>query len=411
MKKGKIPHTYVIVFGIVVLAAVFTWFIPGGQFDRKRVSIGEGTREVIMSDSFRYVKNTPQTWQIFSALFDGFEDKADIIVFILIIGGAFWIMNNSRAIDVGIYSFLSFTKKIEHKKLLKLIGVNNIIIIFTMLLFSIFGAVFGMSEETIAFVIIFVPLAIRMGYDSIVGINLCYVAAALGFAGAILNPFTIGIAQGLSDLPLFSGIEYRFFCWIIINIIGIGWLLRYAAKVLKNPKLSPVYEDDAYWREKNTVVAEDQGIIKTKKSTWVTFLIIQIALILFSISYPMTTLKVGNSEMTLPAIPIITTLYLISSILSFKKGVQFFVLNLLLFTIIFLIIGVMGYEWYVMEIATLFFVMGLASGVAMSYTPNQITKLFLDGVKDILPAAMIVGLAGGIIIILQNGNVIDTLLY
>lgn len=71
----------------------------------------------------------------------------------------------------------------------------------------------------------------------------------------------------------------------------------------------------------------------------------------------------------------------------------------------------MGYEWYVMEIATLFFVMGLASGVAMSYTPNQITKLFLDGVKDILPAAMIVGLAGGIIIILQNGNVIDTLLY
>ncbi len=72
-----------------------------------------------------------------------------------------------------------------------------------MLLFSIFGAVFGMSEETIAFVIIFVPLAIRMGYDSIVGINLCYVAAALGFAGAILNPFTIGIAQGLSDLPLF----------------------------------------------------------------------------------------------------------------------------------------------------------------------------------------------------------------
>jgi uncharacterized ion transporter superfamily protein YfcC len=221
----------------------------------------------------------------------------------------------------------------------------------------------------------------------------------------------IGIAQGLSDLPLFSGIEYRFFCWIIINIIGIGWLLRYAAKVLKNPKLSPVYEDDAYWREKNTVVAEDQGIIKTKKSTWVTFLIIQIALILFSVSYPMTTLKVGNSEMTLPAIPIITTLYLISSILSFKKGVQVFVLNLLLLTIIFLIIGVMGYEWYVMEIATLFFVMGLASGVAMSYTPNQITKLFLDGVKDILPAAMIVGLAGGIIIILQNGNVIDTLLY
>jgi uncharacterized ion transporter superfamily protein YfcC len=96
-----------------------------------------------------------------------------------------------------------------------------------------------MSEETIAFTVIFIPLAISMGYDSIVGVSLCFVAAALGFAGAFLNPFTVGIAQGLSDIPLFSGIEYRLFMWFVINATGFTFILRYAAKIHKNPEKSP----------------------------------------------------------------------------------------------------------------------------------------------------------------------------
>jgi uncharacterized ion transporter superfamily protein YfcC len=411
MKKSKIPHTYVIVFSIIVFAALLTWVVPGGEFDRKTVVVGETTREVINSESFRYLDNTPQTWQIFSALFDGFEDKADIIVFILLIGGAFWIMNHSRAIDVGIYSFLRFTKKIEHNRLLKLIGVNNIIITLIMLMFSLFGAIFGMSEETIAFVIIFVPLAITMGYDSIVGVNLCYVAAALGFAGAMLNPFTIGIAQGLSDLPLFSGIEYRFFCWIVINIVGIGWVLRYAAKIKKNPKLSPVYEDDAYWRKRSGGEAVENISEATPKPAWIVFLIILTVLIIYAFIFPTTKLSIGHSASIVPAIPFLAALFLVTGIVTLRRSAQFFVLNLLMFTIFFLIIGVMGYGWYVMEIATLFFAMGLAAGVSMNYSPNKITNLFIEGVKDITPAALVVGLAGGIIIILQNGHIIDTLLY
>ncbi len=411
MKKSKIPHTYVIVFSIIVIAAMLTWFVPGGAFERHTVQVGETTREVINSGSFRYLDSTPQTWQVFSALFDGFEDKADIIVFILLIGGAFWIMNFSRAIDVGIYSFLNFTKKIEHNRFLKFVGVNNIIITLIMLMFSLFGAIFGMSEETIAFVIIFVPLAIKMGYDSIVGLNLCYVAAALGFAGAMLNPFTIGIAQGLSDLPLFSGIEYRFFCWVVINIVGIGWVLRYASKIKRNPKLSPVFEDDAYWREKSGNTEIEEISENTPKSAWIVFLVILAAISTYAFYYPMTTLTVGHASRNLPALPFLAALFIVTGVLTLRKSAQFFVLNLLMFTILFLIVGVMGYGWYVMEIATLFFAMGIASGAAMNYSPNQITKLFLEGVKDITPAALVVGLAGGIIIILQNGHIIDTLLY
>jgi uncharacterized ion transporter superfamily protein YfcC len=245
-KKNKIPHTYVIIFYIVILAAVATWFVPGGQYV-KEINSETGKEQVVyetvkidgedvLQPKFEYVESNPQTWQIFAAMFKGFEKQAGIIVFILMVGGAFWIMNQSKAIDVGIFAFLNLTQKLEKVSFLKAIGVNNIVLTMIMIMFSIFGAVFGMSEETIAFIVILVPLAISMGYDSITGVAIVFVAAGLGFAGAILNPFTIGIAQGIAELPLFSGIEYRIVTWLIINFVGITYILWYANKVKKNPQ-------------------------------------------------------------------------------------------------------------------------------------------------------------------------------
>ena len=203
----KIPHTFTIVFFLILMAAVLTWIVPGGSFSREVIDVNGSQREVVVNNSFHYVDSNPQTWQIFSSFFNGFVDKADIIVFILMVGGAFWILNSSKSIDVGVGAFLRKVKKLQKYKLLKSLGVDNIIFTAIILLFSVFGAVFGMSEETIAFVVIFVPLAISMGYDSIVGVCICYVAAHVGFAGAVLNPFTIGIAQGIAQVPIFSGLE------------------------------------------------------------------------------------------------------------------------------------------------------------------------------------------------------------
>ena len=406
----KIPHTYVIVFSIIVIAAALTWFIPGGEYSRETRIVNETEREVIIQDSFSYIESKPQTWEVFSSLFEGFVDKADIIVFILIIGGAFWIMNESKAIDVGILSFLKFSRKLEKYNMFRLIGVNNLIITLIMLIFSIFGATFGMSEETIAFIIIFVPLAISMGYDSIVGVSMCFVAAGLGFAGALLNPFTIGIAQGLSSIPLFSGIEYRLFCWVVINFIGISWILRYASKVKKNPKLSPVYEDDEYWRSRGNQHLEEIRY-NTPRGTWISYALLSVILIITGVLHPVSTMKIGNSSFEAPVLPLLGALFTLAGYFAAKKSLHFFVLHLLGFTILYLITGVMGYGWYVMEIATLFFVMGIFAGISMNKTANQITDLFISGVKDILSAAMVVGLAGGILFVLENGKIIDTLLY
>ncbi len=412
----KIPHTYVIVFSIIVIAAVLTWIIPPGKYVEETVVV-DGTEHSSMV--FYYADQLPegysldsevQSWQVFSALFKGFVRQANIIVFILMIGGAFWIMNQSKAIDVGIMSFLKRARLLENNSFMKKLGVDNIIIVMVMLLFSVFGAIFGMSEETIAFVIILIPLAISMGYDSITGVCMVYIGAHLGFAGAILNPFTIGIAQGLAGIPLFSGIEYRLFAWLVINAVGIAFVLRYVNRIRKRPESSMMYEEDSYWRSRENSDA-DNVEYHTPRMAWVVYGLVILVLGIFSLSHPVSTLTIGASSFTFSILPPATVLFAIAGFITLKRSVHFFILLLLAYTILFLIVGVMGYSWYVMEIATLFMAMGIAAGMAMNRHANDIANSFLDGVKDIMSAAVIVGLAGGIIVVLEDGGIIDSILY
>ena len=404
------PHTYTIIASIILICAVLSWIIPAGEYSRHTVEVNGTARTVIVDDSFHAVEAAPQTWQVFSSLLQGFEKQAGIIAFLLIIGGAFQIMNNSRAVDVGIFSFLRFTRGLERHRLMRRVGVNNLVITMIMLLFSTFGAVFGMSEETLAFVIILVPLAISMGYDSITGLCMVYVAAHVGFAGAILNPFTIGIAQGLSDLPLFSGFEYRLFCWAILTAVIIICVLVYAARVKRNPLLSPMYQADDYWRNRRTE-GNEEVVYTTPFVSYIVYGLVLIVLVIYSILYPLTIFTVGRISVGLYAVPVVTLLFALLGWVGLRKSFHFFILSLLAFTVIFLIIGVMGYGWYLSEISAIFWAMGILSGYAAGKNADGIIKLFLTGAKDILSASIVVGLAGGIIQILQDGHIIDPILH
>jgi uncharacterized ion transporter superfamily protein YfcC len=408
--KFKIPHTYVIVFTIIVIAAVCTWFVPGGSFEREKFSTTSGTSEVIKANSFQYTGNSPQTWQIFSAFYKGFVRSPKIIGFILILGGAFWILNESKAIDMGVYSFLKKSDKLNRYRVIRFLGMNNIIITVVMLMFSFFGAVFGMSEETIAFVIIFVPMAISMGYDSIVGVCMCFIGAGIGFAGCLMNPFTLGIAQEIAGLQLFSGLEYRFFIWIVVNIFGIGYVLWYANRVKKNPSRSPVHKEDEYWREHHSK-ADLQVSEKSGTATWVAYVGVLAAIITSAVIWPKNAVSLGASSFMIPALPIIAVLFAFFGFLAVRKSKQAFVLTILIFTILFLVVGVTGFQWGLLELAALFFAMALVSGIAMGKDANEITRSFVAGAKDIMSAALVVGLAGGIIVILEDGKIIDTILY
>ncbi|MCD7930514.1 MAG: AbgT family transporter [Tannerellaceae bacterium] len=411
IKSKKIPHTYTIISVVILLCAVLSWIIPAGEYDRETRWVNGAERTVIIDNSFHAVESSPQSWQIFGALMEGFEMQAGIIAFLLIIGGAFQIMNSSRAIDTGILSFLNNSQRMERYGVFRKIGVNNVIIAVVILLFSLFGAVFGMSEETLAFVVIIVPFAISMGYDSITGLLMVYVAAHMGFSGAVLNPFTIGIAQGLSDLPLFSGFGYRLFCWFILTGLLIVVVLRYAAKIKKNPLYSPMYKADQYWRDKGQEDISRDWVLHTTRSAFVVYTLLLFALIGFSVFHPVTSFAIGESQVNFPAVPVFTGLYALTGYLGLRKSNQFFILNLLAYTIVFLVIGVMGYGWYLTEISAIFLAMGIFAGFANNENADGIIAQFMVGAKDMLPAALVVGLAGGIIQLLQAGHIIDPILH
>ena len=407
----KTPHTLVIIFSLVLFCALLTWIVPPGEFDYHSVEVNGVARNVVVDDSYHSVERSPQTWQIFSAFLGGFERQAAIIAFVLIIGGAFQILNSSRAVDSGIYSFLHFTRRFEKHTIMGRIGVHNIVIILVMLLFSTFGSIFGMSEETLAFIIIIVPLAISMGYDSITGLMMVYVAAHIGFTGATLNPFTIGIAQGLSGLPLFSGIGYRLVSWFIFTVVIITITLIYASRVKKNPRLSPMYKADSYWRKREAEAEQHTLAKRPTQSTWFVFAGLSLLLVATSFRYPFTTYSLGAGTTTLVSIPVITLLFILSSFITIRRSAQLFILNLLIFTILFLVVGVMGHGWYLEEISALFLFMGISAGVANNMSAGNITKEFIAGVKDMLTAALVIAMAGGIIQILTEGRVMDTILY
>ncbi len=371
----KVPNTYVIIFTVLLLCAVATWLVPGGQ---------------------------PQTWQIFSALYEGFSQQAGIIAFVLIIGGAFWVVNSTKAVDDGIMKFIGKIQQLEGFSLVRKLGVGNIVITLVMLLFGLFGAVFGMSEETIAFVAVVIPLARSLGYDDFVGVCMVYVAAHVGFAGAMLNPFTIGIAQGMAELPLFSGIEYRVFCWIVLMLIAIVFVLWYARKIRK-----PVHTVESI---SGNSVADTQPAGKVR--AWICYAALTLVLVLFSVFYADDCIiKLGQSSFETPwLLWVATGLFAVTSFFSLRDSIRMFILNMLMFTIVFLVIGAMGYGWYLSEICALFMALAVCAGFSAGYSADKIAKEFVAGAKDIFSAALIIGFAAGIIVILKNGQVIDTML-
>ena len=375
MSRFKVPNTYVIIFCALLVCAVSTWFVPGAQ---------------------------PQTWQVFSALYDGFSQQAGIIAFVLVIGGAFWVVNSTKAVDEGIMKFIAKVQALERFRLIRHLGSGNIVITLVMLLFGLFGAVFGMSEETIAFVAVAIPLAKRLGYDEFVGVCMVYVAAHVGFAGAMLNPFTIGIAQDMSDLPLFSGIEYRIICWLILMTIAIAFTLWYASRIRK-----PVAVTEEPVDEAAEVMEKGSGI-----KAWVCFAILMVVLVLFSVFYASEcVISLGQKSFAAPwLLWVLTALFAMVSVIALRRSARLFILDMLLFCILFMVTGVMGYGWYLPEICALFLALAVASGLAAGYSSDDIAKEFIAGAKDIFSAALIIGFAAGIIVILQNGQVIDIML-
>ncbi len=344
--KLKLPDTIVLLFSIMVLTAVLTWILGGGEFSYETVN----GRKMIAPDSYREVQNSPQGIDaILKAPISGFIKAADIIAFILIVGGAFYVIQKTGAIDALIKKIALMHKRSSFMRAL--------FIPVTMTIFSLLGSVYGMSEEVIPFILIFVPLAVSLGFDSIVGTAIPFVGAGAGFAGAFLNPFTVGIAQGIAGLPPFSGMLYRLLVWLITTTAAVLFVVLYSRKILKNPQKSPMYKIDEYWREKEARNRDD-----------------------------------NNKDMPMSK--------------SHKSIIWLFAL-----AITGLIIGVIYFDWYIEEIAALFLGLGLLSGIISHLKADQIANAFVEGAAQLVNVAFIIALAHSILIIATDGRIMGAVLH
>lgn len=337
-KKFQVPHVYILLIGLILFCSLLSYIIPAGVYDVMEV----GGKEVLDATSYHLVDAAPVTiMQFLSSIPRGMIASAQIIFFIFITGGVFEVLNETRAIEAGI------------GKLIKILKDKTWVIIpVVMILFSLGGAIFGMSEETIPFVPIFVSLCIAMGYDSITGAAIVLCGAGAGFAGAFMNPFTLQVAQGIAGLPLLSGIEFRIAMYLVLITFAILMVMMYANKVKKNPEISCMYEADK--------LREDVVDLETLKE--------------------------------------------------FKLK-QKLILVVFLCSIGLLVYGVITWGWYMDEISALFLGMSMIIAIIDKMTPNEYANILARGMGGIASGALVVGIARGVLVVLTDANILHTILY
>lgn len=374
--RFQMPDTLVIIFFVGILAAVLTWFVPVGTFLSKDIQyMVDGvakSRSVIDPASFSYatdaagemlykgvgIFSTGDDVGLLNFPFEGlvsgskYGSAIGIIMFMLVIGGAFGVVMRTGAIDNGILRLIDKTR-----------GSEMLFIPTLFLLFSLGGAVFGMGEEAIAFAIIIAPLMVRLGYDSVVTIMVTYIATQIGFATSWMNPFSVVIAQGIADIPVLSGSGLRIGLWVGFTLIGILFTLAYAARIRKNIKLSYTYRTDAFFRDQQDEQKESQ----------------------------------------------------------FSFGDMLIVLTVFGVTI-WVVWGVLVKSWFIPEIASQFFAMGLIAGVIAvvfklnNMTLNDVAQSFKEGATVMIAPALLVGFAKGLLMLVGDGNasepsVLNTILH
>jgi uncharacterized ion transporter superfamily protein YfcC len=347
MAAGKIrlPHTLALIYAMVLLTVVATWVVPGGQYQK----VEKDGRTVPVAGTFAFSSRNPQgLGALFVSPVRGFIDAAAIIAVVFVVGGAFSVIQKTGAVMAFIHNLaLRFGQSR---------ALRTLLIPVTMIVFSLGGAVFGMCEEAMPFVLVFVPLALSLGYDSIVGVAIPFVGAASGFAGAFFNPFTVGIAQGIAGLPIYSGLGYRLIVWALGTAIAVFFVVRYAERVRRDPRRSPTFEDDLERRKKLQINLSPTEMVQLT-----------------------------------PAHRRVLILFLAGMAL--------------------LVFGILRFKWYINEIAGLFLALGVLSGFVGKLKSEEMARSFVDGAKDMVNAALIIGCARAILVVATDGKILDTTLY
>lgn len=343
-KKKRQLGAFTVLMLIVIFCALLTWFIPGGTFERA-IDAASG-REVVVPGSFQYAESNPVTiWSFFTNIFEGLMNAADIIFFLFFAGSYVYLVVQTGALNAAVGALM---RKIGHRE--------SVFIPIFMILFAIGGTSFGMTEETYGLIPAFVAVMVSLGYDRIAGGSIIYVAVSTGFAAAITNPFTIGIASQIAGVPLVEPkiLFVRVLAFVLFTALSITYVMRYAIRVKKDPSKSLVYNDGV-----------EMGDLASKD-------------------------EILNMEFT-----------------------RQHKLSLIGFAVVifFIVLGVIKWGFYLSELSAIFFIAFLVTAFLNRYSAEEMGNLFVEGAKGMVFAALIIGLARSISIMLTNSNTIDNVVF
>jgi len=332
--KAKLPNTYVLLFLIMIFLGLASYIIPAGNFERQ-LDTATGITYVV-PESYKEINRTPVSlFDLFKAIPEGMMQASDIIIFVLLTGGSFGIINATGVINTLIGNVVKVYMGKEKK-----------IIPIVMIMFSLAGAVFGTAEEALPLYPMFITLALALGFDNITGVAMVLIGTGAGFVAGFLNPFTTGIAQSVSGLPLFSGMSLRIIAYIIFVSTSIIYVYRYASKIKSTSK----------------------------------------------------DLTKNNISFNIDNLPSLSNRHIRVTIV-------------LLLSFVLLLVGIVRWDFYILEISTTFLIMGIASGLVGGLKSGRIVSEFVKGASNLVYGALIIGLAKSIMVIMEYGNIMDTIIF
>ena len=348
--KLRMPHVLTLIFFLILVVAVMTWIVPSGEFERTIMQTSTGERSVAVAGTYHTVDKV---------LEDGTSLRQGICQVLMAPGRGIQSIIEVLAfvfIIGGVFQIMTRTNAltIGIQKIVKKLGSKEILIIpILMALFGLGGSTFGMSDELVPFYLLIMPIMFAMGYDSMTTFMTVCLAATVGYAASTINPFSVLIAQGVAGIQGNPQLIFRMVQWVIMMAIVITFVTWRALKIKKSHDKSITYHDDI--------------VKKQELSADVDF----------------------SQEMTVR---------------------QKLVLAIFVCGMVVVVVGLVKSGWYMNELSACFFGMGILMGIAGGLNEKEIAEEFLNGVKDIAFAAMVIGFCSGIMVVAQEGMIIDTIL-
>jgi len=349
-RTWQLPHTYVLLFVMIMLVAALTWIVPSGVFERQELTTtGGNVASTVVPGTFRPIDKLTDDrdlrqgpLDVLSAPAKGIVHAADVIAFVLLLGGVFGIITRTGALDRGLHALAT---TLSDK------GIFVIPIMITLL--SLGGSTFGMSEEALALYPVVISLMFLLRFDSMTAVLILFLGTQVGYIGATINPFSVLLAQAIAGVHGNPQLWLRAIAWVVFTLLAIAYTMWYARKVRNHPESSPVFSSDQ------------------------------------ELQLTVTSSQEEHPHFSAADRIILATFVLTLSTISW---------------------GLLSRGWYMTEIGAAFLACGLISGAVAKMGPSEIAEHFVDGCKDFVYAAFIIGLARGILIVAEQGMIIDTIL-